>query len=198
MPGWSNDGKPDWAKDQETEANRSSDSSSWQTEPSPTPSTTNTNSKMADNNVNSYEADKPPRKAGCCAMVGAIVSVAFLGLFITGAIKFDNDKSVYDQQWLGFYCFQATVAAMSILCRVGCQGKCESFANSLATGGLIWSIVLIIMSSINYNDSNGSISLDEFQSDVTGMDDQNALELATSLVGFVNCVYHMMLYCCCS
>lgn len=182
MPGWSADGKPDWAQHQDNSNNKAQ------------------NTMPSNNNINSYEAEKPAQKRGiCCALVGAVVSVGFLGLFITGAVMFENDHSPMDQQWLAFYCYQAAVAAFSILFRVGCNGRCERLSNSLATGGLIWSIVLIIMTSITYkNAQNGKLTMDEFQTDVMEENDQNALELATSLVGFVNCAYHMMLYCCCS
>jgi hypothetical protein len=190
MPGWSNEGKADWDKgqtDSEIAVNRSSNSADMAHE---------------NDNFNSYEnkGSSQRSRTGCCNILGAIVSILFVGLFIAGAIYYKNDKSWMDRQWIIYYSFQAAVAAISILTRVGCNGQYESIANSFATSGLIWSIVLIIITSIAYRKSEGdSLSFDELRADVYEMENnQDAFELSSALTGFVNCLYHMILYCCCS
>lgn len=185
MPGWSTEGKPDWSNDQETaDQNQNNE---------PPQSATNVNTMTSDHVVRSSEAESPPRKrVGLLDMGICCISIIFLIFFIAGAIYFDNDTSVYDRQWIVYYSYQASIAAMSIISRLACKNKCENFVNALATGGLIWSITLIAISSMNLRDLNTSISFD----DMTG--DQDEYDLSVAVIGLINCVFHMMLYCCCS
>lgn len=205
MSTWSNDGKPVWLiedgkQQDDVEADRR-------------PSKTNSNSKksihdaetVTRSNTSFDDDDDNTKSKGSrpsispCTFIFALISLGFAGLFITRSIYFYSDKSLMDRQWMGYYCFQAGIGLLSVLSRLCCRGMCERMISSFAALGLLWAFILVIVTCFDYKKtmSDDRASINGYYDDLTKNADQSAFDLAFSLIGCMNCLYHLTLFYCC-
>jgi hypothetical protein len=198
MATWSKNGKPDWLKEDQAESGAST---SWETVPQ-NDSITGASTVRSAGSDDGLDKDRSPKKAaGICSKIATFISFIFFGLFVTGAYFFENDRSLYDSQWMGFYCFQAAMAGLSILCRWCCPETLGYLMTSLSFGALIWSITLCVFTGLRYNkensdDTSGTTpTLDGLYDDIRGSD-QSALELTSALLGMVSAFFHITLWLC--
>ena len=138
-------------------------------------------------NPDDKSSSNPQSKKRCGIVVRVAVSALFFALFVYSASVQNNDVDSW--QWLLFYALHATIPAMYILYTSCCFP--EKLVFGVAGLMIIWSIVFIIIASINVSNANSNAS----SKDVPGIssEDDNIFELVGSLLTLISAIYHPMM-----
>ena len=160
---------------------------------SPPPSTDITGDQFGESQAE-QSAEKSSRFA-CCSL-GCIflnlISLAFIGLFVYSAITQTND--VDGLQWIIFYSINAAIPAFFVVRYTFCSCFPVKLIYLFSVIATIWSIVYIVISSLNLKDG-GSSGAGENENPTLRQD--IIFELAGASVCLISSLYHLFITKCC-
>ncbi len=144
-----------------------------------------------ENDIASTEQTSTCGKVMKCIVLS--ISAFLFVLFVASSVVQDNDTGVTAFVYLIFYAFHAIVAGAYFFSHFMCKSMLTQLVTGLGGGMLGWSIVLVVLSSIDYSKTTA-------QDDVTdaGGDNPNATkkeeiayEIAGAALGVISSIYHV-------
>jgi uncharacterized membrane protein (UPF0136 family) len=201
-PSWTspNDtGKPDWLKnDQPTdlEANNTKSSSSW-TEVPPPPPSTSTAGQSVSNSGSDEKAGGKSSVGCCCENFASLISLLFVGIFAASAYFHDRDSNIAIL-WVVFFSVHAAIAFFSVVTRRCCRGWFEKAVSGVAFSGMVWGIVMVVLTALEYQKTEGGGPKEGGLNDKLTEKEEKLVPVIGAALGVVSGFFHILLYSCCA
>jgi hypothetical protein len=181
--------QPDWLKDVDVEASGTANMSSVDFAAPPS------GDFIAPPMATTSDDDKSgSRLRRFCKTLIFCISLGFLAIFIYSAIVQDNDVD-NNMMWLIFYAIHAGAVSLYILARL-CFIDLERIITkpffAVLGSVAIWSIILVITTSVSYKDTASGGSDKGGDSDRLNDKEEKALEIAGAAIGLSSALYHMV------
>lgn len=157
----------------------------------PTPADTAAAKNNNENDIASTEQTSTCSKVMKCIILS--ISAFLFVLFVASSVVQDNDTGATAFVYLIFYALHAIVAGAYFFSHFMCKSIFTRIVTGLGGGMLVWSIVLVVISSIDYSKTSA-------EDDVTdaGGDNPNATkkeeiayEIAGAALGAISSIYHV-------
>jgi len=193
-------GEPDWLKGDNTSSpaatQEDKDSANF------TSSLEIDDNPTASPSVAAQSSSTPKEKSEFCTKfiryLNWSISLGLLAIFIISAVLQGNDASS-SLNWLLFYAFHATTAALFFFFRACFQKMRECMDKpllALGAGMLVWSIIMVGISGKKLSDASSSNAGGD--SSKFNDKEEKALEVAGATFGMFSAIYHVMVwkFCC--
>jgi hypothetical protein len=140
-----------------------------------------------------YLAGAPTRLGQCKKWTCIIVSTILFVLFVASSTFQQNDTGGSAITYLLFYALHAIVAGAYLLSYCLCTPRLFKVVQTLGVSMMIWSIVFIILSSVQYtNTDSGGTNAGGDNPNATKKE-EIAYEIAGATLGLASAMYHVFI-----
>lgn len=155
-----------------------------------TPTAAPTTSKD-DHQIASTEQTSKCSKVTKCIVLS--ISAFLFVLFIASSVVQDNDTGGTAVVYLIFYALHAIVAGAYFFSNFMCRVRLNQLVTGLGGGMLVWSIVFIIISSVQYSNTTSADDVTDAGGDNPNATkkEEIAYEIAGAALGAISAVYHI-------
>lgn len=125
--------------------------------------------------------------------IALTISAFLFVLFIASSVVQDNDTGGSAILYLIFYALHAIVAGAYIFSHFMCKLRFTRLVTGLGGGMLIWSIVLVVISSVQYSNTTAADDITDAGGDNPNATkkEEIAYEIAGAALGAASALYHV-------
>lgn len=139
----------------------------------------------------------PSERTGgrCLKWMNSGISLFFFAIFVASAIFKTNDAGGVSVLWTLFYSLQAIVAGACLVLQCCLKLPCvRKPVLGLAVSMLVWSIIMVIITSINLADAPGGGPSEGGDNNDWTNREEKAYELAGAALGLASALYHVLVW----
>ena len=146
-----------------------------------------------DDNVHIPSTEQTSRCSKVKKCMGLTISACLFLIFIGSSVVQDNDTGGTAILYLIFYALHAVVAGAYFFSHFIFRLRLSRFVLGLGSGMLIWSIVFVILSSVQYSNTFSADDITDAGGDNPNATkkEEIAYEIAGAALGAVSALYHV-------